>query len=202
MLTLALNVGMASKYLVTNPDKMIAIKENPYLFLSNEKLNIKAFSECLSTIYNQSNSSFLKLGSRKIDAPQFEIFLDDLINERKPSIPFPSFSNPILLISNGIDHKALVSMKVLKIRGICDLLAIDVSVSDTDSIFRLGNELKNEELGKRDFYTLFKPPKRLSIVSGVAKTVISTEQNTNQILRNFPDLISKYDKTAVQEPLF
>lgn len=203
MLTITLNIGMASKYLVTNPDKMIATKENPYVLLSNEKLSIKTFSESLSTIYNQNAaSSFLKLGSRKIEPQQFEIFLNDLVNERKPSISFPSFSNPILVISTGIDRNALVSMKVLKIRGISDLLAVDISsVSSDESIFRLGGELKNEELCKKDFYTLYKPLRRLAIVSGVAKTIISTEQNIGQILRNSPDIISKYNKTAVQEPL-
>ena len=93
-------------------------------------------------------------------------------------------------------------MKVLKIRGICDLLAIDVSsLTNDEAIFRLGNEYKSEELCKKDLYAIYKPLKRLSVVSGIAKTVISNEQNANQILRNFPDIISKYDKTAVQEPL-
>jgi len=204
MLTLSLNIGMASKYLIIDGKNMIATKENPYLMLSTQKIDIRVFSECLSKIYTHRNSSsfFLKLGSQKLEAQQLEIFLDDLINERKPSIPTPLFGMPILVISNGIDHKPLVSMKLLQIRDICDLLAIDVSsLANDETIVRLENELKNEEFYRKDFYAIYKPAKKLCIVSGLRKTVISTEQNINQILRNFPDIISKYDKTAVQESL-
>lgn len=203
MLTLVLNIGTASKYLLTDLNRMLTTKESPYVVLLSKKLDIKVFAECLSIIYNQGVSfSFVKWGSRKLDNQQLEIFLDDLINERKSSVSIPSFNNSILIVSKGIDHTPLVYMKVLKIRGICDLLAIDISsmVSD-ESIFRLGNELKNDEFYKNDFYAIYKPSKMLNIVSGVTKTVISTEENTKQILRNYPDIVTKYDKAAIQEPL-
>ena len=194
MITLELNIGMASQYFMTDPSKMLAIAKNPYIIISNEQLSIKEFSECFATINN-------RIYPKKIDALQFEAFVDALVNEKRPSSPSAAISNPLLILTNGIDHKTFVSAKVLKLRGIYLLLIIDMSSISRDELsFRLCDELKNEELHKGSFYTIYKPPKRLSVVSGLTQTIISTEFDSNRIIHDFPNVITK-DKTIPQEPI-
>jgi hypothetical protein len=93
-------------------------------------------------------------------------------------------------------------MKVLKLRGVCQLLGIDVSASDPrDVAFRLALELREQQIARGASWQVFKSPKQLCVVSGTKQSVISTEQNTSQIFRSRQNLATTFDPTTMNEPL-
>lgn len=203
MFTLHLNVGLASQYLITDIKKGIGVSEKPYVVFSNNLLSDKELAEVLTVIYNTDLSSgFLGMGAKKLDSAQFALFLDDLRNKRKPSMPIVNFKNPVFILSNGFDKRALVAVKVLKIRALCQILAVDMSASGGDTILKIDSELMNNKIEETVFHKIYKSDNKLCMVSGINKTVLSTESNIGQILKKFPDLTSNIDLESVNEPLF
>ncbi len=203
MFTVQLNVGLASKYLITDVKKCIGSIEKPYIVFSNNILSDKTLTESLVIIYNASFSSgFLGMGTKKLNSQQVELFLDDLRNERKPSIPMIEFKNPMLILSNGFDKNALSKIKITKIRGLCQIIAIDVSSLPGDTIVKIDSELMNNKIEEKVSYKIYKPDNKLYVVSGINKTVLSTESNIGQILKKFPELIRNVGLESVNEPLF
>ncbi len=204
MATLELQVGLASQYFVTDPKKMLAMAEKPSVVVSSDVLTLEGLAEVLAAIYNQSSSlSFLGIRNKpKLEVQQVVAFLNDLIQERKPSMAMMTFPNPVLLLSIGFERQALNAMKVLKLRGACQLVGIDVSASgQRDLAFRLALELREQQTTRGATWQVFSPPKQLCVVSGVKRSVISTEQNSNQLLRTHPDLATAFDPATMHEPL-
>lgn len=203
MFTVQLNVGLASKYLITDVKKCIGSIEKPYIVFSNNILSDKTLAEILTIIYNASFSAgLLGMGGKKLNSQQVESFLDDLRNERKPSIPMIEFKNPILMLSNGFDKKTLSVIKIAKIRGLCQIIAVDISALSGDTIVKIDSGFINNKIEEKLSYKIYKPDNKLGVVSGINKTVLSTENNVGQILKKFPDLISNMDLESVNEPLF
>lgn len=204
MATLDLQVGMASQYFVADPKKMLAIVEKPSVAVSSDVLTLEGLAEVLVTIYNQSLSAgFLGIRSKpKLESQPFVAFLNDLIQERKPSLAMMTFPNPVLLLSTGFEKTTLNAMKVLKLRGLCQLVGIDISASgQRDLAFRLALELREQQVARGASWQVFAPPKQLCVVSGMKRSVISTEQNINQLLRTHADLATVFDPAAMNEPL-
>jgi hypothetical protein len=205
MLTLELNIGMASKYFITDLDRSIAVIENPFLFLSKERIGISLLAGNLAKIYNNMTHPVI-FDKGKLGADKFEIFLNDLVNagldQCKSSVSPMTFDRPILIVSNSIDKMALVAMKILKIRGICQLLAIDVSTLEHDeTIFRLEMELRTQEFYKDEALQLYKTVKGLSAVCGINKAILSNELKIKQIISKYPDMAMKFDEKTMPEPL-
>lgn len=202
MITLALNTGMASKYFITDLKRAATVLEKPYILLANN-VGMTELAEALATIYNRTASSGpFKLGAKQINASSFYDFLKDLIFEKKPSIPFMNFNDPVFIVANGITKEALAAIKVLKIRGVGPFLALNVSGRrDESSIMRLENELQSEFLSEGASGKLYKPSKRLIVVCGISQTVVSNEKNSRSVFCEFPSLVTTLDLEAEHEPL-
>jgi hypothetical protein len=202
MFTIHLNVGLASKYLITDTKKCIVSIEKPYLVFSNNILSDKVFAEILTTFYNFGlPRGLFGVGVKKLNSQQVELSLDDLRNERKPSFPMREINNPMLMLSNGFDKKTLTAIKIIKIRGFCQIIAADISALPGDTILKIDSELMSDKIEEKLSYKIYKPDNRLCVVSGINKTVLSTESNVGQILKKFPDLISNVDLESINEPL-
>lgn len=202
MFTLQLNAGLASKYLITDIKKCIGSIEKPYVVFSNIILIDKTLAEILTLIYNASFSpGFLGMGGKKLNSQQLELFIDDLRNERKPSIPMTGFDYPMLILSNGFEKKTLTAIKIVQIRGLCRIIAADISSLSGDAIVKIESEFMNNKIEEKVSYKIYKPDNKLCVVGGINKTVLSTESNSGQILKKFPDLISNMDLESVNEPL-
>ena len=202
MFTVQLNNGLASKYLITDIKKCIGSIEKPYIVFSNDILSDKALAETLTIIYNFGlPAGLFGVGAKKINNQQVELFLEDLRNERKPSMII-EFKNPVLVLSKGFDKKILTIIKILKIRGLCQIIAIDVSVLSGDTVAKIDSEFISNKIEEKVAYRIYKPDNKLCAVSGINETVLSTESNIGQILKKFPNLISSIDLESVNEPLF
>ena len=202
MFTIQLNVGVASKYLITDVKKNIVSIEKPHIVFSNNILSDKTLAEILTTFYNSSlPMGLFGMGARKLNSQQVELFLEDLRNQRKPSMVV-EFKNTVFVLSKGFDKKTLTIIKILKIRGMCQILAVDVSALPGDIVAKMNSEFINNKMEEKLSYRIYKPDNKLGVVSGMNKTVLSTESNVGQILNKFPDLISNIDLESVNEPLF
>ncbi len=201
MFTLHLNTGLASNYFVTDTKKFVGVSENPYLVFSNTALNDKALAEILVTIHNAIYSTGFFKQRKKQDPEQVALLFDDLRNQRKSSISIQDIANPVLILSNGFEKTTLTAIKILVTRAICQILAVDISSSGGDEILNQ-SELISQKIEETAFYKIYKPYKKLCVVSGTRDTVLSTEINASQILQKFPDLCSKIDLDSVNEPLF
>ncbi len=206
MTTLALNTGMASKYFITDLKRATTVLESPHVLLGNN-VGMAELSEALATIHNSAASSVLGLrlfkpSSKKIDVSSFQIFLQDLIDQKKPPLSDLCFNSPIFIVANGIANDALAAIKILKIRGFGSFLVLDTSSHrDEASILRLENELQPEFFLSGVFGKLYKPSKHFTVVCGISKTVLSNEKNSREIFCEFPSLATKLNLEAEQEPL-
>jgi hypothetical protein len=202
MLTFKLNIGMASKYFIVDLQRCISTMESPYVFLSKALISVPILSENLTRIYNHGLSSgILGLGVKKLEAQKAELLLNDFINEREPS-GLIQFQRAIFIVANGIDKMALLAMKILKIRGLCLLLAIDASGAKHDeTIFRLEMELKTNAFFKDTDCSLYAPTKGFAVVGGVNETVITNEMTVKEVIRQNLTLTMTYDEKAMFEPL-
>lgn len=202
MMTLTLNSGMASKYFITDLKRAATVLEKPCVLLANN-MGTMELAEALATIYNRNASSGpFKFGAKQINASSFHDFIKDLISEKKPSIPFMAFNDPVFIVANGISKEALAAVKVLKVRGVGQFLVLDISACrDESSIMRLEHELQAEFVSEGVFGKLYKPSKRLIVVCGISQTVVSNEKNSRSVFCEFPSLSTTLDLEAEHEPL-
>jgi len=211
MSTIELNVGMASQYFMTDPGKAIAVAEwpswdrfakPPFLVLSRGTFGVKTCSEIMAVIWGHGASSRLFSSRKKPPEPsQLEVFLDDLIQERKPSIRVSRISDPVVVAAVGFERKALAALKVMKMKAVAPFLGVDVSqTSDSSVVVKLEEifsaDLLQETLGCKVFH-----PKKCCFVSGLRKTVVSNEHGSGRVLKDFPDLAGKFDPSSLNEPL-
>ena len=194
---------MASQYFATDPKKMLAIVKKPSVVLSSDVLTLEELAAVLMAIYTQSFSwNFLGIRSEpKCDLQQFVAFLNDVIQEQIPS-KMMTFPNPVLLLSSGFERASLHAMKMLKLRGVCRLVGIDTSATrQNDVALRLALELRDQQFARGVSWQVFRPSKQLCVVSGMKRSVISTAQNIDELLRHHADLATAFDPAAMNEPL-
>lgn len=203
MFTLQLNAGLASKYLITDIKKNVGISEKPRLVSLSKILTVNILVEILTNIYNINlPSGLFGMGAKKLDSRQVALFLEDLCNQRKPSGPIIEIREPVFILAGGFDKKALIAIKILRLRGLCPIMAVDISALGGDIIVKIDSELINNKIEEAVSYKIYRPDTKLCVVSGINKTVLSTENNAAQILKKFPGLISSIDLESVNEPLF
>ena len=178
-----IQAGMASRFFLTDLERGLATIASPHAMISKERISINRLAEIFE---KASNSSIMRKGLlgaliKKADAKDIGIFLEELANNKKLSKPIIGVPPTLFIISNGIEKQALNAMKVLKLRGLCQLLAVNISsMQSVDSMAVL----------EAKFSDLYKSSKKLLVVANLYETVVSTEQNIKNILSNHPELIS------------
>jgi len=110
---------------------------------------------------------FLKIvlegSGKKLDVARFHTGLEEFVSKGGEASFKGQVERPILMISRGIQTRALTAMKVLKIRGYCQLLALDISTlkeNDIESKFQA--QLNAEVIPSGDKYLLLKPVMKIS----------------------------------------
>ncbi len=193
MLEIELKSGMASAYFVTDAKKGIAVLSNPRTIISEKTLSVKLLAEIFEKSFNASmGKSLLGALIKKADAGNIADFLIELADKQKSSKgPVLGISPKLpaaFIISKGIEKSCLVAMKVLKIRGYGQPLAVNISSEKADDqLSKLQNELKNELLCEDASFVVYNP-KRLHVVSNRDKTIISTEKSVKEILNTRHEL--------------
>lgn len=200
MIDYELNIGLASLYFITDPDKGICSIESPHLLLEKNILTFDNLANFLSIAWAKPPRIVF---AKKPNKQEIEQLLDDLVAQKKPTVSLSvvNIPYPIFAFAKQIDSKTLNAMKVLKIRGICLITAIAFKDYPMDVVYQLEQEYRNELIYQNsDMSSLgFKPIKKLHVVSGAEKTIISIYQNCKSIIKNHPELIKKIDN--VEESL-
>ena len=142
MLEIELKSGMASAYFVTDVKKGVAALSNPRTIISSKILSIKLLAEIFTKVFNSSLQKGL-FGAliKKADADDIANFLEELANNQKSSLRVLGIPSEAFVISKGIEKSCLVAIKVLKIRGYGQPLAVNVlSEKADDQLSKLQNE--------------------------------------------------------------
>jgi hypothetical protein len=199
MAEIQLIAGMASKYFVTDFDNALATMERPYLLVSQEMLNLEKFSEALIAI--QSRNPNVGRGAKSMDIAQAMTYLTDLIQQRTTQ-RLIDISNPLLVISNGIQKETLASMKILQVRQLCPILAIDVSALKFDEVkARLEQDFKSEQIYKNEAIEVSMTAPQCYVVAGIYKAIISTERRVKEIIRAHPEIVTSGAMQNTDEPI-
>ncbi len=192
MATIKLNSGMASIYFVTDAKQNLVLLDNPYMVFSNSVLTKSLLSEILMRIYNiEHPKGFLGMMPKQAGKEAIEKLLEDLINERKFSATLMGSNRPILVIAKGIEKQCLFSMKVLKLRGLSSLAAINIR-NDHEKIgesIEATEEIKNSEIYHDTIAVVYRPPK-LRVAIGKHKTVITTCNDFKTLIRENADIVT------------
>ena len=188
---------MASRFFATDPKKGIAVLSDFYLIFTPAKLSNLLLASIYEKIYNAKfNNNFLGLMLKKATAQENERFLDALANDQRELMP-AAVSLIVLILSNGIEKKCLMTMKTLKLRGYsnklegcCSLLAINLSnLNAGDVISQLRDGLKNQVLYEDESAVVFKQSNKLNVVSNLHRTILSSEKSIKDILKAHPELV-------------
>lgn len=191
MASVKLNVGMASAYFITEAKHTVAFLPRPYIVLSNSKVDIALLAEILMDIYNLSlPKGFLNKLFKKAEKHPIEKFLDDLVHERRFSRPlFGTNRYPVLIFSKGIGKDCLFAMKILKLRGLSYLAAVNAreDYGKTAAAIESFEEVRKREVFRNENITLFHC-ENLFTAAGKHRTVITTDSNLKALLRQNPDI--------------
>lgn len=196
-MNLELDVGLGSIYFISDVERGVGMLQNPRLLLARR------------TLLTEDMARFV---ARHPDAglPEDELgfyqalqMLHDVGADRNVvrAIAMPE---PILVIAVGIEAGLLAGLKRLKLRGLADLLAIRGGIEAVEldePLTHLTRAFDEHLLYADDDQTVlaFRAIQRLSVVSGLRKTVLSTDVNCEEIVRSRPDLW--HDVSILHEPL-
>ncbi len=185
-----LRSGMASVYFATDPKKGIAALSKPRVIICGKTLSIKLLSEIFANSFNASLSrGFFRALIKKAEAKDIAALMEGLAQDRKPTAAVIGFTLMPFIISKGIEKSCLTALKIIKIRGYGQPLAINIlSENIDDQILKLKEELKGKILFEDDLVSVYDPGK-LEVVSNRDKTIISTERSIKDIVKNRHDLV-------------
>lgn len=196
-MNLALDIGLASVYFITDPDRGIAMLQSPRLLLASRTLSLEDFARFIARSQ--------RTGGQKDDArfPDALQMLNDVLAEDRPSSPI-FVNEPILVIACDIEAGLLSGLKRLKLRGFARLMAVKEGIGSTvieAAVTQLYLGFRDRLVyaeGGRELLA-FGPVAGLCVVSGLRKTVLSTEKDCQAIMRSYPDLAA--DVSGVIEPI-
>lgn len=192
MKTIKFNVGMASAFFVTDAKRNLVLFNNPYLVFLSAPLTISLLAEILTRVYNLAHrKGFLGVLLKNAEKEPIEKLLDDLIHERKLSPTVMGSPHPILIFGNGIEKQCLLSMKMLKLRGLVFIAAVNIQ-NDYEAVMAPVKTAEEIRTAKRDegaMATICRPAK-LQVVIGKEKTALITDGNFDKLIRENPDMIT------------
>jgi len=189
-----LKAGIASKYFVTDAETMTCSIERPYLVLSKEELSVYSLAKILVMLNDKvKRMVFFNFGAKKYTVQECEIALNDVYEAKKSNVPL--FDRALVIFAPVIGKKALVIMKVLKVRGTLEIFAIQSNESDL--LNSIGKEVEAQQVVETSEFSVYGPV-NFNIVSGIKETIVSP-QNIKQISKDYPEIIVKGD---VKDELF
>lgn len=191
MATAKFNIGTASKFFITDVRQNLALLENPYIVFSNGMLSKSLLAEILAAIFNiEHTKGFLGSLIKKAEKGAIEKLLEDLINERKPSPTMMGSGRPIIIFANGIEKQCLFAMKVLKLRGLALLAAVNIRKDAGKMLELVGGiaEIKGSETYRDAAVTIFRPSK-LRVVIGKEKTVITPDMDFKNLIKENAEIV-------------
>lgn len=195
------NSGLASKFFVTDPERNIALLEKFYLVFSNGILIRNILSEILAKIYNiEHPKSFWTSHTKLADKDAIEKLLDDLSNERKFSMTRMGSEQKIVIFAKGIEQQCLYCMKILNLRAISQMAAINLrgNFEEIYSVVKKQPEITNSEVYRDSILTIFRPSK-LRAVIGKYQIVISDDSSFKEILNSNPEIISSMQDIPITD---
>ena len=186
MNTIKLKTGMASKFFVSDVETMTVAVEQPYLVLSRKEFSSHALAEIL-VIVNEKNkiSGFFNSFRKKFTVQECAANLFNLYDYEGRKVELPVINRGMVIFSPGIDKKTLVIMKMLKVKGMIGLLA--VQSGEVDSLEAIRREAEGQKV-KDTLDASIYGPVNFNIVSGIKETIIS-QQKAKQILKEFPEAV-------------
>jgi hypothetical protein len=189
-----LNSGMASKYFVTNPEKAVEEIQDPGLLISRSRLTVPVLAGFLGFLSGKPAA-----GSKESRPPaQVALKMLETINidHRWPApADCVAMPNALVVIANTFDEGVVHALKIMKLRGVCLGLAVDISKSMSSNLPRLIEGLIQDDARKHGFFETddrscigFGLVEGLTVVSGLAMTVFATGTTCEEILRTHPGL--------------
>lgn len=211
-MNMELKSGMTAPYFITDPARSLGIVSAPCNIVVVARLGLDALADSLSWLV-----------ARKPEAQDFRWF-----RKEKPKPPprepetreacrkqlradfeeivkgQPGFSHgydhPVVFLTERIEQDALVATTVLKLRGMGQMLAVelppneqpfDVFARHAGEFLRTGLNVEAARCG----LWIYHFPTAMTIVSGLHKTVISREMTIEQIVNAHPDLAGPHAST-------
>lgn len=196
-----LNAGYTSEYFINNTEKRQCILENPYILVTNQKLNINAIMSLLDEMATKNVLNLIMI------APDFDRDLLNRLNTTKLKAPLtnwmaiklPTYDKDDILIDAAtfagakfIDHKAYASFDDLtKDIKLDNLGKVDKSImSDAHTAFIGGTgktkdrleELKKLRAKTKSIFEKTKLEQRIAFLSGgIAIIRIGAESDTERL---------------------
>jgi hypothetical protein len=199
MADIQLNAGVASKYFVTDLKRGLALMERPWVLVATRQLDLEHWAEALAVVQAREAASLF--GSPNPDVPATVVALTDMVHDRVPDKDL-GVRTPLFILANGIQKEALASMKVLQLRCLCRIIALDGSaLKFDDAATSLGPEFRSQPVFRNDVLEVSAPTRGLCVVSGFHKTVISANKNSRGIIGAFPELVMIDVATLTDEPI-
>lgn len=192
MMDTIIQAGMASRYFVTDLKKGLAMTTASYIVISKELLSVDMLAGIFEKTFNSSilQKGIFKALVKKAEAKDIAVFLEELSTGNKASRPVIGVPTDLFIISNGIEKKALNAMKALKLRGLCQLLAVNISsVKVSDWLVTLESGLQEAKIVGDNSISIYRPLKRPLVVANLYKTIITTERDIKYILSNHPEMV-------------
>lgn len=196
-----LNAGIASTFFITDVKQNLVLLENPYVVFSNSMFSQSLLSEMLAKIYNiEHQKGFLGALPKQAEKEAIERLLEDLINERKFSATVMGSNRPIVIFAKGIEKQCLFSMKILKLRGLLSLAAINLrhDFENNCSIAKGMQEIATAEIYKDALTIIFRPSK-LRVAIGKYKTIISADNNFNAMIKENLDIVTPIQNIPITD---
>ncbi|MEW6359262.1 MAG: hypothetical protein AB1696_23205 [Planctomycetota bacterium] len=202
-MNIELDCGVASRYFITDYARSLAVVEAPCALVLARRLDLDGLVVAFSELAAQGP---VRPGSRRSSRGREEQEVDktvmqwrdrlradfDEILDARPGFSF-GYPHPIVVLAESISEDALVVMVVIKLRGITQILGVDLSTSGArlEQLFlphgmlsRAPREFRRDSKSHR----IYPIDDGLSVVAGLGRTVLSPNMNPEEIVKNYPDL--------------
>lgn len=197
-----IQVGFAERHFVTQPEQVVACMDEPGVLFCEDTLTLEHLAAWIGRFPPPAPHVF----TRWFGAPEpVEDLgeegalkaLREIVQCGKPSKPLP-LPFPMLVLAPTIDQVALAALLVIKLRGICQTLALTAPREALDvaglrtSLVQMAVHPPEQLIAWPDRnLTGFGPVQGLRVISGMTMTVFSTEGDYEQILKRHTELSQK-----------
>jgi len=192
--------GFASPYFITQPDRAVAYMAEPAVLFCRRAVTLSYLAAWLGAWADRpasAPSAVLRPPPRpgeRVGEERALKALREIVECGKPAEALP-FPHPLLVMAEGLDKLALAALLVVKLRGLCQTLAVEASggrfdVAETRHWLVQGlTTPPGPILSARDGDLAgFGQVRGLWVVSGMTETVLSSEGDCARILARHPNL--------------
>lgn len=204
---LLLNSGIASSYFINDLDTYTCHYMSPDILVCDGDLDLEHLAQFI--VKNQPKSLFGKLFGKDRHEETFEKRTQKLLSTLHQMLSdqqltsLPELKRPLLLIANALDERLISSLRISKIRGIWEVVAVktDIKIQNVFNWFE-NQGLKSEIFNnKSPLIKIYSGSNQLTFVGGKEQSILSTSCKYTDLIKQHPSLLVKFSQEEIEREI-